>query len=488
MINNSLSEIKPQIAREWHSSKNGKLTPNDVSIGSHKKVWWLGSCGHEWEAVIKDRVRGNGCPICAGKRVVEGFNDLETKNPFLAREWHPNKNRELLPTQVTSNSKKKVWWLGTCGHEWETSVSERARGRGCPICAGKTVLKGFNDLETKNPFLAREWHPLKNGELLPSKIAPQSHKKVWWECSLCGYEWEATVYCRQAGNGCPKCAKRLQSSFPEQALYYYIKKAFPDTINGYRDIFDHVMELDIFIPSKHVGIEYDGKHWHQHNSREREITKYRICKKNNIKLIRVREQSNLLDYGICDDLIVADSNADTTIKRVTDYLGITVDINTARDRNEIFSGYIKQLKSNNLSLLYPDIASEWHPTKNSDLKPDFFTPHNDIKVWWICPKGHEYQCTIAHRVAGSNCPYCSNRKLLKGYNDFATTNDNPRLLEEWDYEKNGKIRVYPDSLSKGSKKKSGGNVPRDIPGKLLFQNESGEVAVPFVQVELSIVE
>ena len=450
---NILLFAHPKLAKEWHPYLNDSLTPADVTIGSYKKVWWLGSCGHEWEAVVKDRVRGYGCPICAGKRVVEGVNDLKTIYPRIAKEWHPINNKGLLPTQVTSNSHKKVWWLGSCGHQWETTVSERARGRGCPICAGKIVLKGFNDLETNNPFLAREWNPTRNGKLIPSEVAPQSHKKVWWECSLCGYEWEATVYTRQVGNGCPKCAKRLQSSFPEQALYYYIKKAFPDTINGYRDIFDHVMELDIFIPSEHVGIEYDGKHWHNSESRERELLKYQICKKHGIKLIRVRETSNLLDYEICDDLVNVSKNIEETINNVANQVNAKIDVNISRDRFVIYSGYIEQLKEKSLSSEYPEIAKEWHTKKNEGLKPEFFSPRNDAKVWWLCPRGHEYQCTIAHRTAGSNCPYCSNRKLLKGYNDFATTNDNPVLLEEWDYEENAKLGITPDSLTKGSKKK-----------------------------------
>lgn len=450
---NTLKKANPELASEWHPTKNGKLRPDEVTIGSHKNVWWLGVCGHEWEAVVKDRVRGYGCPICAGKRVVKGVNDLKTVNPELAREWHPTKNGKLRPDEVITGSHRKVWWLGSCGHEWEASIYERAIGRGCPICAGKVVLKGFNDLETKSPFLASEWNISKNGALGPANVAPQSHKTVWWTCSLCGFEWEAPVYSRQAGNGCPKCAKRLQSSFPEQALYYYIGKAFPDTINGYRDIFDNVMELDIYIPSEHVGIEYDGKHWHDSKSRKRELLKYQICKEYGIRLVRVREAGNLLDYEICDDLIITEESLEETIRNVASLLNVTVDVDVSRDRLVIYSRYIEQLRDNSLLSKYPEIAREWHPKKNEGLRPEFFSPRNDAKVWWLCPREHEYQCTIAHKTAGSNCPYCSNRKLLKGYNDFATTNDNPKLLEEWDYEENAKLGISPDSLTKGSKKK-----------------------------------
>lgn len=107
MKKNSLKDIFPEIAKEWHPTKNGDLYPEDVSSGSHQKVWWLGRCGHEWDAIIKDRVRGYGCPICAGKRVVEGVNDLASVQPTLAEEWDYNKNNPLLPTDITSKSKKR---------------------------------------------------------------------------------------------------------------------------------------------------------------------------------------------------------------------------------------------------------------------------------------------------------------------------------------------------------------------------------------------
>jgi hypothetical protein len=108
-----------------------------VSHKSNKKVWWLGKCGHEWEAIINNRSKGRGCPYCANKKVISGFNDLETQNPTLALEWHPTKNGSLTPKMVTANSGKKVWWLGKCGHEWETRVSHRSNGSGCPYCCGQ---------------------------------------------------------------------------------------------------------------------------------------------------------------------------------------------------------------------------------------------------------------------------------------------------------------------------------------------------------------
>jgi hypothetical protein len=132
-----LQTLNPQLSSEWHLTKNGVLTPFDFVPASNKKVWWLGKCGHEWETVISSRNKGVGCPYCAGKKVLCGYNDLKTINPQLAEQWHPTKNGQLKPSDVTRSSNKKVWWMCSQGHEWGATVNKRSAGRNCPYCAKK---------------------------------------------------------------------------------------------------------------------------------------------------------------------------------------------------------------------------------------------------------------------------------------------------------------------------------------------------------------
>ena len=101
MEKRSLASEYPDIAKEWHPTKNKDITPDMVAPKSGKKVWWLGSCGHEWEAVISSRTRGGGCPYCSNYRALAGFNDLATTEPTLAVEWDYDKNGSLKPTDVT---------------------------------------------------------------------------------------------------------------------------------------------------------------------------------------------------------------------------------------------------------------------------------------------------------------------------------------------------------------------------------------------------
>ena len=110
-MSNILSEVHPELVTEW-SDKNLPLTPDRITYGSNKVVWWKGACGHEWQTSVKARSNGENCPICSGARVIEGINDLATLKPELADEWS-SKNDPLKPTMVTTGSHKKVIWQDT---------------------------------------------------------------------------------------------------------------------------------------------------------------------------------------------------------------------------------------------------------------------------------------------------------------------------------------------------------------------------------------
>ena len=110
-------------------------------------------------------------------------------NPTLMAEWDWKKNNEigLNPQILTLGSNKKANWKCSKNHTWEAQIEKRARGQGCPYCSNHKLLKGFNDLETKAPHLAKEWNYAKNTNLSPSDIFPCSNKKGWWICEY-GHE------------------------------------------------------------------------------------------------------------------------------------------------------------------------------------------------------------------------------------------------------------------------------------------------------------
>ena len=132
-MSNSLAEVHPELVSEW-SEKNLPLTPDDITFGSNKKVWWRGACGHEWQTSVKARSNGEKCPICSGARVIAGINDLATTDNQLLSEWDYEQNK-LKPTEVSRTSAKRAWWKCRHGHSWSMKINERTiLNKGCRIC------------------------------------------------------------------------------------------------------------------------------------------------------------------------------------------------------------------------------------------------------------------------------------------------------------------------------------------------------------------
>lgn len=202
-MNNSLTEVHPELVSEW-SEKNLPLTPDDITFGSNKKVWWKSACGHEWQTSVKARSNGEKCPICSGARVIAGINDLATLEPLLEKQW--SEKNKIKPTEVSIGSHKKVIWRCEKGHEWETAVKSRTINKtGCPYCSHNKVLAGFNDLATLLPDIAAEWSD-RNYPTLPTQVTVFANRKAWWKCKDCGREWNTLISTCSGGSKCPYCS------------------------------------------------------------------------------------------------------------------------------------------------------------------------------------------------------------------------------------------------------------------------------------------
>lgn len=204
----TLSALYPEIAQQWHPTKNAQHKPEDYLPGSHTAAWWLCDKGHEWKAMIKSRVEGSGCPVCANKAVIPGENDLASCAPLVAAQWHPTKNGNLTPWDVPCGTIRRVWWRCERGHEWQAGIDSRVSGKGCPYCGGLLVIPGETDLKTVAPEIAEQWCYEKNGKLRPGEVSAYSNKKVWWRCDK-GHEWQVRIASRTSGgSGCPVCSGR----------------------------------------------------------------------------------------------------------------------------------------------------------------------------------------------------------------------------------------------------------------------------------------
>jgi len=295
-ITNCMATVRPDMVQYWHEELNGKLTPHDVFAGSStKKYWWKCPIGddHVWQtnpdaigSALSSDFKGIGCPFCSGLKVSK-TNRLSDNYPKIANQWHPTLNGERAPNEFTSGNDYKAWWKCDVAkdHIWQATISSRTNGTGCPACDGKQ-LSSTNSLAILHPHLIKEWHPVKNGADSIHDFAAKSGKKVWWKCKLAeDHEWQAFIYTRAEGYGCPFCANRRGSG----------------TTNAVSD-------------------------------------------------------------------------------------------------------------TNRLSILYPELVDEWHPTKNGDLRPENFVFGSHTKVWWRCKNNpeHEWETKIFKRTGkNTGCPSCA---------------------------------------------------------------------------------
>jgi uncharacterized Zn-finger protein len=376
--NYNLKVVFPELAKEWHPLKNDILTPGDVPPRAFLHAWWKCRKGHEWVATVLDRSNGAGCPYCRDRRLrVSKEHNLAVVHPDAARLWHPTKNGGLTPREVAPAAPKNVWWRCEKGHEWKSPVA-RVRTRPlCPRCYKDKASPKYN-LAVVNPDIAREWHPTKNGELKPFQITPGSGKMVWWICKQ-GHEWQARILHRHHGScNCPYCSGRFATK-----------------------------ENNLAVCQPGV-----ARLWHP-------------FKNGALTPGDVTPRTREIVWWKCDK----DHEWQASISRIS-----------KRTRCPYCSG--RRLSDvNNLQVNNPQLARQWHPHKNGDLTPGKVVPHTNIKVWWVCDKGHEYEATVGNRnrPKGRGCPYCAGRKVMKEESLAAT---HPELAAEWHPVKNGSLTPW----------------------------------------------
>lgn len=204
----------PELVAQWDRVRNGEISPEAVSAGSARMIWWRCPRGadHLWKAKPNNRTSGTGCPFCANKRV-STTNNLKACFPDAARQWHPTKNGEVEPSEVVATSSRVCWWRCARGHEWRASVRDRSRDQtGCPYCAGRRATRG-GSLADRHPEVSREWHPTRNADLTPRDVRPGSSRVVWWQCDANpAHCWRASIVNRvRRASGCPRCARQQQA-------------------------------------------------------------------------------------------------------------------------------------------------------------------------------------------------------------------------------------------------------------------------------------
>jgi hypothetical protein len=378
----NLALADPSRAALWHPSKNGTLTPRDVTPSADRTVWWRCAKGpdHEWQARVCKQTQN--CPFCAN-HLVSVTNSLATTHPQIARLWDRKKNGALTPRMVVAGAIRSVWWRCPAGpdHAWREAVVWTAQKKGCPFC-GNWRLSVTNSLATVAPEIARHLHPSKNGKLTARDISAYSHRRVWWSCGEDPrHIWQASVYMRVRNGGwvCSMCSNRRIS--PSTSLAAQCPK---------------------------LAAQWDGR------------------KNGTLTPTTVSIGHSRRVWWRCP--AAPDHEWQVSVKsRVFFGTGCP------------FCSNKRVAPSNSLARMEPRLARLWHPRKNQELSPTGVVPGSGKRVWWRCPRGadHEWEARVVDLVAAEGaCHFCAGRRVSVT-NSLAALF--PKVAREWNRPRNRNI-------------------------------------------------
>jgi hypothetical protein len=370
----SFAALHPEILAEWHPTRNVGIDPWKISPNSCKRVWWQCKKNHkhEWQTAVGSRVRyGSGCQKC-----VNIPNPLSKAFPELAKQWHPTKNKNLTPDEVSVGSSKIVWWQCKTDptHEWPASVRGRTKANSnCKFCARISPPKQLPKLDISFPKLAAQWHPTKNSPRKASDFYPSSGEKVWWVCAVDpSHVWEASIRNRaKLNHGCKFCAPRSQYVSPGRSL---------------ADRFPKI-----------------AAEWHPEKNKP-------------LTPLTVTPGSAKRVWWQCKTNPAHEWDATITTRTHKTSSGLCPHC----------SGYIVSA-ANSLQAKRPDIAKEWHPTKNLPLTPDKIKKASGKKVWWRCSvnPSHEWPAMVKSRtILGTGCIHCASFHSAESNTNYIETFEN----------------------------------------------------------------
>lgn len=480
---------RPDLIEQWDEDKNNQigLTLDKLVSFTRTKAYWKCSVNsdHLYDMMIYQRTNlKQNCPICAGKRVLKGFNDLATCCNDAVIEWDygnnwdKKKNKQLTPYDVTYGSHHLANFVCSKCHEpFSMMVKTYYRGNRCKYCAHTEVRPdGSNSFAKEYPDQLMYWDYEKNDKVItkehpngirPDEILSKSNIRVHWKCGF-GHTWTNDA-CNQR-NGCSRCNRRKKFSDSEKTVAYYVEKMFPgDVIDNYSPDWNRKLDLDIFIRSGDIAIQYDGAHFHNQSKYKTDLDNGKKVVSHGIKLVRIRESDS---PSIPDGSIeirrngtgTQDESLNECIVQLLQILSKMTNssynftVNRDRDLTEIVSRSYTIELSNSIAVKRPDLipyiaSNDIHP-QNRDVLSRLPLYHNE-KIWWSCPKcGMDHDLVIysvtKKPIEKFPCRIKSNKAVKVGLNDFES--QYPELMKDWDWINNSAHGINPKKITRGSNK------------------------------------
>lgn len=189
----AFSELAPKHVRTYNPHRH---TPTSTLVAT----WTCRRCGNMFRASFADRAAGRGCRQCLRIRSVAKRGSLAATHPDLAATWVIDEDGRG-PGDYSFGSRYEATWRCELDHEYPMRVERRVQGGGCPYCASRLLLIGFNDLQTKHPAVASEWW---GNAMEPFEVFPKADRKFTWKCKF-GHVRNSYPIHRIKSGGCPEC-------------------------------------------------------------------------------------------------------------------------------------------------------------------------------------------------------------------------------------------------------------------------------------------
>jgi hypothetical protein len=427
---NSLVTLYPEVATQLDPKLNGAVSVAQILVGSNKKYWWRCNKGpdHVWETTVASRTTaGSGCPCCVNLQI-SVTNSLATLFPEVAGQLDSERNGGVHPSQIVASSGKKYWWRcdKSPDHVWEATVTNRTgRGTGCPYCSRQRVSATKN-LATRFPEIAAQLDPYRNSATA-DQIAAGASEKYWWRCDEGpDHVWEASAGSRtRGGTGCPCCSGQQISVTNSLATL------FPEVANQLDT------ERNGAVTAAEIVAGSNEKYWWRCDKSPDHVWKagagHRTGRGSRCLYCAGRDASvtnSLADR--CPEVAAQldpDLNGGTTAERIPygsnkkywwrcdkgpDHVWETGVAGRTKDgRGCPFCSGRQATDATSLAALYPEIAAQLDPERNSGISASRVTSASSKKYWWRCDKGpdHVWEASVASRTRlGAGCPCCFGRQ------------------------------------------------------------------------------
>lgn len=239
------------------------INPNILILDKYKNSKTSIKCkcridGHEWMSTPDNLIsKKSGCPKCAG-------NQSYSHDLFVEKMSLINSNIKITGIYTRNSSKVECSCL-VCSNIWHSTANNLLRGRGCPVCSGKRVLKGVNDISTTDPELVKYF----KNEDDAYNHSRGSDKKAFFKCINCNHEKEMNIS-TFVSQGFARNVCSDSISYPEKLminLLTHIKTQYGITIETQKTFeWSSGKRYDFYIPEYYTIIETHGEQHYKEKS------------------------------------------------------------------------------------------------------------------------------------------------------------------------------------------------------------------------------